>query len=71
MRRGLALRHPELLSLRDRLKEVLSADVVLLLCFAQAFVEGCVCVRDVRVLQLRWLKGEIATRFKVPVRNDR
>lgn len=42
-----------------RLKEILGAEVTPLLCFTDAFVEGRVFVRGVRVLPLRWLVEEI------------
>jgi hypothetical protein len=42
-----------------RLREILDAEVVPLLCFTNAFVEGRVYVRGVRVLPLRWLAEEI------------
>lgn len=45
-----------------RLEEILGAEVVPLLCFTNAFVEGRVYVRGVRVLPLRWLTEEILRR---------
>ena len=42
-----------------RLREVLDADVTPLLLFTDAFVEGRVYARGVRVLPLKWLTGEI------------
>jgi len=42
-----------------RLKEILGSKVTPLLCFSEAFVEGCVFLRGVRVLPLNWLKDEI------------
>ncbi|HET7479245.1 MAG TPA: nuclease-related domain-containing protein, partial [Rubrobacteraceae bacterium] len=42
-----------------RLKDILDAEVSPLLCFTEAFVEGRVFVRGVRVLPLRWLVEEI------------
>lgn len=45
-----------------RLCHVLAAEVVPLLCFTNASVEGRVYVRGVRVLPLRWLTDEILGR---------
>lgn len=45
-----------------RLREILGADVVPLLCFTRAFVSGRLYIRGVRVLPLRWLVGEILDR---------
>ena len=42
-----------------RLKEILGSEVIPLLCFTQAFVEGRVFVKGVRVLPLRWMKEEM------------
>lgn len=41
------------------LARILAADVTPLLCFTDAFVEGRVFVRGVRVLPLRWLKDQV------------
>lgn len=42
-----------------RLREILDADVTPLLLFTDAFVEGRISARGVRVLPLKWLAGEI------------
>lgn len=42
-----------------RLKEILGSEVSPLLCFTEAFVEGRVFVRGVRVLPVRWMKEEM------------
>ncbi len=42
-----------------RLKEILGSEVTPFLCFTEAFVEGRVFVKGVRVLPLDWLKEEI------------
>jgi len=42
-----------------RLKEILDAQVIPLLCFTDAFVEGRTFVRGVRVLPLPWIKAGI------------
>ena len=42
-----------------RLREILDADVAPLLLFTDAFVEGRITARGVRVLPLRWMTGEI------------
>ncbi|MGI9050039.1 MAG: nuclease-related domain-containing protein [Rubrobacteraceae bacterium] len=45
-----------------RIREILGAEVVPLLCFTRAFVTGRLRVRGVRVFPLRWLAGEILER---------
>jgi hypothetical protein len=42
-----------------RLRDILESEVVPILCFAEARVEGGCRVRGVRVLPLRWLVGEV------------
>lgn len=42
-----------------RLKDIVGAEVTPVLCFSEAFVEGRVFVKGVRVLPIRWLKQEI------------
>ena len=42
-----------------RLREILEADVAPLLLFTDAFVEGRITARGVRVLPLKWMAGEI------------
>lgn len=45
-----------------RLKEVLQAEVTPLLCFTDAFVEGRLFVRGVKIVPLDWLNDEILKR---------
>ena len=45
-----------------RLREILGADAIPLLCFTRAFVAGGLYVRGVRVLPLRWLADEVLKR---------
>lgn len=42
-----------------RLKEILGSDVTPILCFTEAFVDGRIFVKGVRVLPLDWLNEEI------------